>query len=90
MSLATVPSNLDALQTLASLRLSQSRPLEAADVMKEVYSKIRQIRDEWNSKAIMTDMTSSTDEQPQLPGTSFNNFYSLKLQLKVLILVRYT
>ena len=66
-SLAVIPSNLDALQTLASLRLSQSRPIDAANVMKEVYSHIRKIRDEWNSKAIMTDISSS-DEQPPLPG----------------------
>ena len=39
--MAAFPDSLDGLQTLASLRLSQNRKKEAAELMTNVYSRVR-------------------------------------------------
>ena len=56
-SFVTIPLNLDAQQTLANLRLSQTRRDEAAEVMADVYIKVRDMRAQTNSKSIVDDFS---------------------------------
>ncbi len=50
------PLCFDALQAMASLRLSQSRPQEAVEILKTLYGKIKEIKDRIHARTILEDL----------------------------------
>lgn len=56
-----VPDNLDGLQTLASLRLSQNRKSEASTIILQVYDKISYIRNIIKSRTVIDEISGSSE-----------------------------
>lgn len=69
-SLEFDPDNLDATQTLASFRLSQSRPQDAATIIEAVYNRGLKLREKMNNITIIDEMR--TDSCSYLPGTKYD------------------
>lgn len=56
LALQTDPQSLDGLQTLASLRLSQSRRAEAAAAIEQVYGRLVAIRDVVRARTVVEEL----------------------------------
>jgi hypothetical protein len=77
MAQAQDPSNLDGLQVMASLRLSQSRALDAAPVLLEVHRQTMQRRAAYNQRTIVQDLISPVgaegdDGEDDIPSMDFS------------------
>jgi tetratricopeptide (TPR) repeat protein len=55
-ALAADPETLDGQHALANLRLSQSRPAEAAEVIGKVYAKVKAARDKVSSRTVIEEL----------------------------------
>jgi tetratricopeptide (TPR) repeat protein len=65
-SLEIDTDNIDALQTYASCRISQMRPMEAVELIENVYNKTKIIRDQYNNRSILDEIRIISDSE--LPG----------------------
>lgn len=65
-SLEVFPDLLDALQTLASIRLSQNRKREACELLSQVYTKVSEIREIIENRNIADEFTKELDVDGQL------------------------
>jgi hypothetical protein len=59
-SLEVSTDNIDGLQTLASLRLSQNRKSEASEIMVRVYSQIKFANDQLSHRTIFEDINGTS------------------------------
>lgn len=50
------PSSVDANHALANIRLSQSKPIEASELVEGVYRKIHDVRERINSRTVFEDL----------------------------------
>jgi hypothetical protein len=81
------PNNLDGLQTLATLRLSQNRRVEACQTIDEVNTRIIQIRDVVRARTVV-DEISGVEEPQEFQGIGqillqkwdFTCFYLKRIQ----------
>ncbi len=60
-ALAVDPESLDAMQVLASLRLSQSRPADAAVIMETVFGRVSAIREAVQSRTVIEEIIGAPD-----------------------------
>lgn len=60
-SFSVEAGNLDAMQALASLRLSQQRPQDASKIMEEVYERINAIREKISARTVIEEITGAPD-----------------------------
>ena len=56
-------SSIDALQTMASLRLSQNRKSEACEIIEAVYMREKALRDQIKSRTVLQDLTEVSEER---------------------------
>ncbi len=75
-------TSLDAQQTLASLRLSQDRQLDASAIMTQVYQRVIAIRDAVSERTVMEEIAGAPDKV-DMAGDS----HSLLLLLNPLFLL---
>mmetsp|Transcript_30529 Transcript_30529/g.56865 ORF Transcript_30529/g.56865 Transcript_30529/m.56865 type:complete len:301 (-) Transcript_30529:4078-4980(-) len=55
-ALSIDPSSVDANHALANIRLSQSKPIEASELVEGVYRKVHDIRERINSRTVIEDL----------------------------------
>jgi hypothetical protein len=54
-------ANLDAMQALVSLRLSQQRAKEASQIMEQVYERISSVRSKLNARTVIEEISGAPD-----------------------------
>jgi predicted transcriptional regulator len=74
-----VSANLDAMQALASLRLSQQRPQDASQIMEEVYGRISSMREKINARTVIEEITGAPDPV-DLQGLLFTTLFASNKQ----------
>lgn len=60
-ALDTDPDSLDAHQTLASLRLSQGRPVDASAIMETVFVRVKHIKDITKARTVVDEINGAPD-----------------------------
>lgn len=67
-ALAMDSTNIEALQTLASLRLSQCRPNEASSILDQILSKVFSAIDKYESRNIADELMRTDEIIEELNG----------------------
>ena len=71
-ALTAEPDSLDGLQSMASLRLSQNRKSDAAEIMDRVHERISHIRQVVAKRTVLDEMA-GVPEPTEFQGNSYAN-----------------